>query len=418
MDYSTSIVLDERRAKHNGLFPVKLRVYHISQKKAKLYSTIFDMSKDEFNSVWGTIKPRKEHKEKRKKIQAVINKAEAAAESIKTFSFAEFEKRFLQKAGDNTNIIYHYQQIINSLKAENRFNTASNYELSLKSFKEYSFFKKGKEPLKISFIEINADWLQKYENYMLNDLQRSRTTVSMYVRTLRTVFNKAISNNDIDADLYPFGNEIKGRYSPPSVAKVKKALPKADLKKLFDAKAQTPEQQKAKDFWFFSYSCNGINIKDIAQLQYKDLKEDAFVFMRAKTINTSKKKIKEVRVYLTDFSKGIIEKYCTPQISKNDYVFPIISSNDRPEIKYKKIKNFTKFINQNLKKLADNNGITNDISTYWARHSFVTSAVRSGASMEFVSEALSHNNLKTTQDYFAGFEDEQKKEIMEKLMIF
>ena len=148
------------------------------------------------------------------------------------------------------------------------------------------------------------------------------------------------------------------------------------------------------------------------------MKEDAFVFMRAKTINTSKKKIKEVRVYLTDFSKGIIEKYCTPQISKNDYVFPIISSNDRPEIKYKKIKNFTKFINQNLKKLADNNGITNDISTYWARHSFVTSAVRSGASMEFVSEALSHNNLKTTQDYFAGFEDEQKKEIMEKLMIF
>ncbi|MCA6438155.1 MAG: tyrosine-type recombinase/integrase, partial [Bacteroidetes bacterium] len=80
--------------------------------------------------------------------------------------------------------------------------------------------------------------------------------------------------------------------------------------------------------------------------------------------------------------------------------------------------NFTKFINQNLKKLALNNGITSEISTYWARHSFATNAIRSGASMEFVSEALSHSNLKITQGYFSGFEDKDKKELMETLMKF
>ena len=38
--------------------------------------------------------------------------------------------------------------------------------------------------------------------------------------------------------------------------------------------------------------------------------------------------------------------------------------------------------------------------------------------MEFVSEAFNHHDLKTTQNYFAGFEDEQKKEIADKLMDF
>jgi hypothetical protein len=38
--------------------------------------------------------------------------------------------------------------------------------------------------------------------------------------------------------------------------------------------------------------------------------------------------------------------------------------------------------------------------------------------MEFVSEALSHSNMKTTKGYFAGFEDEAKKELMETLMNF
>ena len=38
--------------------------------------------------------------------------------------------------------------------------------------------------------------------------------------------------------------------------------------------------------------------------------------------------------------------------------------------------------------------------------------------MEYVMEALSHNNLKTTIGYFAGFEDKDKKEFAGKLMSF
>ena len=38
--------------------------------------------------------------------------------------------------------------------------------------------------------------------------------------------------------------------------------------------------------------------------------------------------------------------------------------------------------------------------------------------MEFVKEAFGHQNITTTQNYFAGFEDEAKKSIVESLLNF
>ena len=82
------------------------------------------------------------------------------------------------------------------------------------------------------------------------------------------------------------------------------------------------------------------------------------------------------------------------------------------------VKNFTRSVNQGLKKLAKKLEIDENISTYYARHSFSTNAIRSGASMELVSEQLGHSNLKTTQNYFSGFEDDSIEDITKKLMNF
>ncbi len=415
MEYLTSIVLDTRRPKENGLYPVKLRVYSTQLQVKKLYATKYDLSKKDFKSIWETEKPRKEHKEIRNELQGVELRANDVCKNLEPFSFIQFEKKFLRNTGDGGNIIYQYNQIEYKLKSNNCYSTASNYELSLKSLKAFILHTKSKEPAKIPFADITPDWLQKYESYMITDLKRSRTTVSMYVRALRTVFNTAIAEKEIDIEIYPFG---KNKYQPPTVRNVKKALSQDNLKQLFSAKPQTAEQTKAKDFWFFSYACNGMNIKDIALLKYENIQEDKIIFYRAKTINTSKTDLKPVTVYLNDFSKAIIKKYGNKNTNKAEYIFPIISNKETEIIKHSKIKNFTKFINQNLKKLATIEGITSDISTYWARHSFATNSIRNGASMEFVMEALSHNNMKTTVGYFAGFEDKDKKEFMQKLMNF
>ena len=415
MEYLTSIVLDTRREKKDDTYPVKLRVYSTQLQVKKMYATKYDLSEKEFKSIWLTEKPRKEHQEVRNELEAIKVRADEVCKTLNPFSFIQFEKKYLRNAGDGVDIIYQYKQIIKRLKSNNSFVTASNYEMSIKSLKDFILNTKGKEPLRIPFADITPDWLQKYETYMITNLKRSRTTVSMYLRALRTVFNAAITEKEINAEIYPFG---KNRYQPPTVRNVKKALGKDHLKQLFDAKPKTPEQIKAKDFWFFSYACNGMNIKDIALLKYENIQGDKIIFYRAKTINTSKTDLKPVTVYLNEFSQSIIEKYGNANKRKGEYIFPIISDKETEISNHNKIKNFTKFINQNLKKLAISEGITGDISTYWARHSFATNSIRNGASMEFVMEALSHNNMKTTVGYFAGFEDKDKKEFMQKLMEF
>jgi len=114
------------------------------------------------------------------------------------------------------NIFYFYDSIINELRENNKFGTASNYELSKKSLNAFVQFEKGKSPDKILFNEITVKWLTKYENYMIDSLGRSETTVSMYLRALRTVFNTAISDKEIDTEVYPFRRneqeKIQGRY--------------------------------------------------------------------------------------------------------------------------------------------------------------------------------------------------------------
>jgi len=410
-----SIVLDTRREKANKKYPVKLRVFTSQPRIQKLYPTKFEFTKNEFTSIWGTLKTRNEHKEIKRELQAIETKAINIIKELNTFTFEQFEKKLFRKIGEGENIFYQYQIIIEELKKKKRIGTASNYELSLKSIKAFINYKTGKEPKQLFFVEVTTKFLNDYENYMIKAKERSSTTVGMYLRPLRAVFNSAISNKEITNEIYPFG--IK-KYVIPTGESVKKALSKDELKKLFEAKPLTPEQQRAKDFWFFSYSCNGMNIKDIAILKYKNLYDDKFEYLRAKTIITTKKKPKKIVIYLNKYTKSIIKKYANKNKEPNNFIFPILNDNQTELEMFNKIKNFTRFVNQNLKKLAISVELTSDISTYWARHTFSTLAIRGGATMEFVSEALNHSNIKTTQNYFDGFDDETKKEFAQTLMNF
>jgi integrase len=410
-----SLYLDTRRIKSNNLYPVKIRVFTTSPRIQKLYPTKFEFTQKEFESIWETSKPRNELKETRRELQAVETLAIETAGKISPFNFEHFEKKLYRDKGEGQNVFYQYGLII-------------HYDLSLKSLKLFILHLKGKETTdkkeletalesikKLLFNEITPAWLNKYESYMINTKNRSRTTVSIYLRALRTVFNTAIADKEIEAENYPFG---KRKYQVPSVKNVKKSLAKAELKILMQAEAKTPEQAKARDFWFFSYICNGMNIKDIALLRYEDLQEGKIIFYRAKTINTAKADLRPVVVHLTEYAKSIIEKYGNANKAPKQLIFSILNEHQSEAEKFKAIKNFTRFINQNVKKLAKANNITAEISTYWARHSFATNAIRSGLSMEFVSEAFTHSSMKTTQGYFAGFEEANKKELMETLMNF
>jgi len=74
--------------------------------------------------------------------------------------------------------------------------------------------------------------------------EKSKTTVGIYLRSLRTIFNKAIEEGNIAADLYPFK-----KYKIPTGQNIKKALDKSELKTLYTAKLEPGSfKEKTRDF--------------------------------------------------------------------------------------------------------------------------------------------------------------------------
>lgn len=414
MGYIISIRLDNRRKKDSGKYPVKLRVYGKVTRKEKWYSLNIDLTETKFNQIWENSDQkgiRGENKEIRLKLQAIESRANNEAKRMSVFDFTIFESNLFRRAADKNNVKYHFDFIIETNLENNKIGTAESYKYTLNSFKEFSANEKNCEIEKLSFNHITVEWLNDYQKYMLSK-DKSYTTIGIYTRTLRVVFNKAIEANDVHPDLYPFG---KNKYQIPRTKKVKKALNSNQLKTLFSAKSQNENEQKAKDFWFFSFACNGMNLKDIALLKHSDIVGDHFTYYRAKTFDKTTEKT-AITIYLTDFTRDVINTYCTK--NKSGYVFDIVDKEDDSLIKYKKIKNFTRYLNDHIKRIAKAHALPEDISTYWARHSFATNSVRKGASMEFISEALNHSDLSVTKSYFAGFEDKTKKDFANSIMDF
>lgn len=71
------------------------------------------------------------------------------------------------------------------------------------------------------------------------DKGKSVTTIAIYLRNLRVIFNKAIDDGDINRDIYPFGEK---KFQISEAGKVRKALNQQQLSTFFKSKPKTLEQ--------------------------------------------------------------------------------------------------------------------------------------------------------------------------------
>ncbi|HPG54617.1 MAG TPA: site-specific integrase [Smithellaceae bacterium] len=403
------IILDTRRKKQSGLYPVKLRVTF--ERKHRYYPTGKDISEIDFERTYGA-KPREEFKILRKYFAAIETAAKAAINStLPFFSFEKFEAEYykdaLKKSSDD--LAEAYRAVIESLQNEGRIGNADSFKCSRDSLWK---FKDG-----LTFADITPDFLHAYERWMLAQ-GRSITTVGIYLRALRSLVIDAIQKGTVKNEAYPFGSK-KPLYKIPAGQNIKKALSRAELQKIFEYKPETPSEVRARDFWIFSYLCNGINPKDIAELKYKNLDRatQKITFRRAKTKRTNRDS-KPAEIYLQPAAVEILERYATKPENPEAYIFPILTNGDSAQRQDDDISNFVKLINKPMKAIAEKLGIEKPVTTYVARHSFATMLKRSGAPTEFISESLRHQDLKTTEKYLDSFEDTTKRKFGKALLDF
>lgn len=406
---TTAIFIDKYHPKADKKCLLSIRVTYNRSKK--YYPTKYSMALSEYERMMGA-RPRKELKDILLELQSLEKKAAGIIDKLQFFTFSAFEKVFIQNRGLADTVEYAFDKNIKQLQAENRIGNAVTYQCaknSLKSFVEATDIKG-----KLTFSQITPMFLKKYEKWMLSE-GNSPTTVSIYLRTLRALFNIAISEGLITKEFYPFG---KRKYELPASKNTKKALSLAEIAAIYNYSAEPGSTaERMRDYWMFIYYCNGLNVKDMCRLRYKNLQGDFLVFNRAKTENT-KRSSPEIRVPLNNEALAIIKKYGNKAINQEAYIFPVLQPGINATRERELIQLITRLINDHMKNIAKELKIKTNVTTYVARHSFATVLKRSGASVEFISEALGHSNLKTTQNYLASFEDDKKKEVAKALTAF
>lgn len=443
MSATVNFILDKRRIKKTSKYPIKLQV---SFKRSTIhYQTIFDLSDADFNKL-SAPRINEDLQTIRDRLKDVLCEVANYLTEMHSFNFYEFESDFIsnqkifkprkklkapEKEEPNINAEFDYSlyfkrfpifkedqskpgsisivylSYIKLLLQQERIGTALSYQGSYNSIKKF----RGN----VCFTDITVNYLIQYEQWMKNQ-GVSRTSIGIRLRPLRAMFNEANEMGIIKKEkCYPFGRR---RYRIPTGRNIKKALRQDYIKELYYFQPNCINQRKALDFWLFCYFGNGMNIKDVAHLKYKNIEDGYLIFTRAKTDRTTLIDSKPIVVFITEDMHRIIDKWGNKDKSVNNYIFPIMDDSLNPLERYELVPIFTLFINDNMKKIGQQLGFDKKVTTIVCRHSFSTQLKRSGVSTEFIQEALGHTNKKTTENYLDSFDNAAKKEYASMLTAF
>ena len=169
---------------------------------------------------------------------------------------------------------------IDRLLAANRVGNAKTFQELRTSLTKFC------RSLDFYFIDIDAEWLKRYEQWLRVERHYSDNSIGIRFRSLRVLYNSAITDGLIKKTDYPFDTFKVSRFKE---ATAKRSLTKEDIRRIMDCEVRTltkypkPFLQLAKDLFLFSYLSCGINLTDILHIRYADIVDRRLVFNRQKT---------------------------------------------------------------------------------------------------------------------------------------
>jgi integrase/recombinase XerD len=389
---TVTIVPDKRRIKDDVSYPLKLRVTY--QGKRKYYATGYNASLNDYSLIMEN-KARGELRKTNFALREIQINAQKCCDGLQSFSFLKFETSFFPKKVTVTNLQSAFDSYIKELEANEQIGTASSCACACASLHKYK--------VGLKFEHLTPEFLRSYERWFVGQ-GKSITTVGIYLRALRAVINVSINQGLMNLEDYPFG---KRNYIIPTGRNIKKSLTLEEIAKIYNYETEPGSvNDMCRDYWIFIYLCNGLNVKDLCLLTYKNIQGDLILFNRAKTIRSRRSNPEPIRIVLKDDSKRIIAKWGQHELSQDTYIFPYLKPAMTPQKQRDSVALLIHLINEHMKQIAIELGIFKPITTYYARHSFATILKNSGVSTEFICEALGHTSLQTTKNYLAGFEQD------------
>ena len=151
---------------------------------------------------------------------------------------------------------------------------------------------------------------------------------------------------------------------------------------------EEPAMQETLDLFLFSYLACGIPFIDLAYLKEKNIVGDEIVYHRHKTGTL-------VRVGITEAMRLLLNRYAR---EGSRYLFPILREGKDGHEAYKAALHT---YNTMLKEIGEQLAFPSKLTSYVARHTWATEALRQNIPVAVISQALGHTSEKTTRIYLA-----------------
>ena len=143
-----------------------------------------------------------------------------------------------------------------------------------------------------------------------------------------------------------------------------------------------------------------MNFIDIANLRWSNIDNNRLYYTRSKT----KKDI--FNIPLKENTLKILNFYKQFRTTENDYIFPILfERHNTASKKHNRIKKILKQMNSDIKKIAAQNDIKTNLSSYVARHTFATVLKKSNVSTAIISDLMRHESESQTSTYLDEFDN-------------
>ena len=389
-DITVKIIALKRRQRKDGSIPLYLRVTH--SRDYKIYSLKMSVTEKEFDNHQGRYK---RNREGNFALDSERTRAEGIIDEIRKteggFTFDRFENKFFERQSKHTAFSF-IQMLVDDFELEGRIGTARPYKNVLSELKKFT---KGKSK---RFEDITYPFLERFER-SLRSKGVNQTSISIYLRSLRAAYNKAIKEGIVKQECYPFR-----QFTIRNGSSEKISLDKNDMVRLMNYRADDPDVQDSLNYFNLSYLCRGMNFTDMCKLTWENnYTGDRIVYQRQKTVRTNKSP-RPTRIEVKDSIARIIEQYA----ANEPYILPVLERGLTEKTIRHRVHGRLKKITKDVRKVATELNIpnANKITYYVARHTYATVLKFGKVSVDEISESLGHSSVNTTKSYLRSFGDE------------
>ena len=253
--------------------------------------------------------------------------------------------------------------------------TKAIYEATLSRIKKF----KPKDYSTITFEEMNLEWLNNFDAFLAKT-SPAKNARNIHFRNIRAVFNYAIDNEATKA--YPF-RKFKMKYEETR----KRSMSILALRKIMTADLE-PHLEKYRDFFMLSFYLIGMNVVDMCRA--REIVDGRLNYQRAKT-----HKLYSIKV--EPEAAAIISKY-----TGKGQLLNYLDSHKSYRTFYNCLVRGLNNVRESLNDIKD--GIVfQELTTYWARHTWATIASDLDIPDSTIAAALGHAYGNATSAIYINF---------------